>query len=117
MKKIILGAFLLFGFANGAYATDILLSWTAPTAYENGATISEITSYNLHYSIDNVVQESISIDGLETDYTLANVEEGSYTFQISTIASGMESELSDPINIDVLKSKPVKIELTVRVVD
>jgi hypothetical protein len=108
---------MLFGFVSGAYATDIQLTWTAPTQYENGASISEIDAYNLYYSIDNVQQAPVSIDGLDSGYLLRDVVEGSYTFQISTVAGETESDLSNPVNVDVIKSKPVKIEITVQVIE
>jgi hypothetical protein len=117
MRKQILTAFALFGFVNGAYATDIELTWQTPTEREDGSAITAIDRFNIYHSVDNVVQEPIEVQANAINHTLVDVASGSYTFQISTVESGLEGELSDPVNVDVAQSKPVKIELTVRVVD
>jgi len=115
--RVVLLAFLLFGFIGNAYATDIQLTWTAPTQDENGQELAKVDGYRIYYAINNTAQDTIEIAADSTDYLLADVPEGSHTFQISTLANGLESEPSDPVNVDVEKHRPVKIELTVRVVD
>lgn len=119
MRRL-LTAFILFGFANGAYAADILLTWTAPTEREDGSTIEGITGYNLYTTIDNVVQGVIEVSAGSTNLQLSEVAAGNYTFQISTVESGIEGDLSTPatVSVDELQqSKPVRIELTVRVIE
>lgn len=117
MNRLVLTAFLLFGLVAGAYATDIQLTWEMPTQYENGQALSQIDGYRIYYAIDNAAQADIEIPADSTDYLLVDVPAGSHTFQISTLVNGVESEPSDPVNVDVPDSKPVKIELTVRVVE
>jgi hypothetical protein len=116
MKRI-LSAFLLFGFAGGAYATDIQLTWTAPEVREDGTAIDQIDRFNLYYTVNNIVQEPVQIEASSTSYTLPDVSQGNYTLQISTTEAGLEGERSEPVHVAVSNSKPVKIELTVRVVD
>jgi hypothetical protein len=115
--KQLLTAFALFGFVSGAYATDIQLTWTAPEFREDGSALDTIDRYNIYYSIDNVVQDTIEVQADALDYTLVDVAAGSHTFQISTVEAGLEGERSDPVNVPVTTSKPIKIELTVRVID
>lgn len=116
MKRL-LTAFALWGFASGVYATDIQLTWDKPEFREDGSALDTIDRFNIYHSVDNVVQDTIEVQADATDYTLVDVAQGSHTFQISTVSLGEESEVSGPVNVDVSKSKPVKIELTVRVVD
>ena len=118
--KQLLTAFILFGFVNGAYADDILLTWTAPTEREDGSQIESIDRFNLYTTIDNVVQDVVEVPADATDFQLSEVAAGNYTFQISTIESGIEGDLSTPatVSVDELQqSKPVRIELTVRVIE
>lgn len=115
--KVVLLAFLILSFVSGAYATDIQLTWTPPTQYENGQELTQIDGYRLYYAIDNTVQDNIEIPADSTDYLLVDVPSGSHTFQISAIANGLEGTPSDPVNVDVEKRRPVKIELTVRVIE
>ena len=116
MKQLLI-AFALWGFASGAYATDIQLTWETPTEREDGSQIDTIDRYNIYHSVDNVVQDTIEAQANSLAYTLVDVAQGSHTFQISTVEGGLEGVLSDPVNVDVTTSKPVKIELTVRVID
>jgi hypothetical protein len=116
MKRL-LTAFALFGFVNGAYATDIQLTWDKPEFREDGSALDTIDRYNIYYSINNVVQDTIEVEADALDYTLVDVAAGSHTFQISTVEDGLEGDQSDPVNVDVSTSKPVKIELTVRVIE
>lgn len=117
MKKILLAAFALFGFAKGAYATDIQLIWEAPDQYEDGTPLTAIGGYTLYYTLDNVVQTPIQVEASRTDHTLVDVAAGSYTFQVATSSGGSESERSEPVSVTIDDKKPIKIELTVRVVD
>ena len=117
MNKILLTFFLLFGFVGGAYATDIQLAWVTPTEYEDGTALTQIDRYVVYYSIDNTVQPTIEIPATANDYALVDVAPGSHTFQIATVAEGVEGTASDPVNVNVSTSKPVKIELIVRVID
>lgn len=119
MKRL-LTAFVVWGFASGAYASDIVLAWEAPTEREDGSEIETIDRYNLYTTIDNVFQGVIEVTADSTSFSIPDVAIGNYTFQISTVESGLESELSSPASVNVseaLRSKPVKIELTVRVID
>lgn len=104
-------------FSANVLAADIELTWTAPTEREDGTQLESIDSYSIYTSIDNIVQPVISVAGTETSYVLADVAKGSYIFQISTVSGGTESDLSNPINVTISDSKPVKIEITVRVIE
>jgi len=98
-------------------AQSIELTWVKPELREDGSAIESIDRYNIYYSINNVVQDTVEVEADATDYTLVDVAQGSHTFQISTVEDGLEGDVSGPVNVDVSTSKPVKIELTVRVVD
>lgn len=119
MKKLLLTAFALFGFANGAYATDIELTWGAPTSDDDGKPLASLDGYNIYYSVDNVVQSPIVVASGVENYTLTDVAPGSYTFQITALGNGdQESDRSDPQNVDIGGSgAPAKVEITVRVIE
>ena len=108
--------FLLL-FSLNAFATDILLSWEAPTQYEDGSALTQIDRFNIYYTVDNVLQDTIEVPATDTSYTLADVAKGAYVFQISTVSNGSEGEVSTPAVVNVDDKKPIKIELTVRVID
>lgn len=98
-------------------AADIQLTWDKPEVYEDGSALTTIDRFNIYYSIDNAVQDVIEVQADANSYTLADVAAGSHTFQISTVSEDVEGERSDPVNVPVNKSKPIKIELTVRVIE
>lgn len=108
---------LLLLFSVSAFATDIQLSWEAPTQYEDGSTLNQIDRYNLYYTIDNVVQDVIQVPATSTEYTLVDVAQGTHVFQISTVTNGTESELSNPVSTVISDKKPMRIQLTIQVVE
>lgn len=107
---------VLWLLAFAAHAADIELSWTPPTVDTNGNNLAVIDGYSIYYSVNNTPQPVINVSGTSSSYTLSDVVSGSHTFQITGIANGLEGEKSDPINVSTEAGKPVKIELTVRVV-
>lgn len=108
--------FLLL-FSLNAFAVDIQLNWEAPTQYEDGSALTKIDRYNIYYTVDNVLQDVIEVSATATDYTLVDVAQGTYVFQISTVSNGNEGKVSTPAVVNVDDKKPIKIELTVRVID
>lgn len=104
-------------FSVSAFATDISLTWEAPTQYEDGSTLNSIDRYNIYYTIDNVVQDVIEVPAANTDYTLVDVAKGTHVFQISTVTNGTESNPSNPATVNIDDKKAMKIELTVRVIE
>lgn len=108
---------LLLLFSASVFAADIELTWSPPTTDVKGNALGSIDGYNLYYSVNNAVQPVISIDAAATSHALSDVVNGSHTFQISTISNGVESELSSPVTANTEAGRPVRIELTVRVVE
>lgn len=108
--------FLLL-FSLNAFAADIQLTWEAPTQYEDGSALTQIDRYNIYYTVDNVLQSVVEVPATNNSYTLVDVAAGAYVFQISTVSNGMEGDISTPALVTVDNKKPIKIELTVRVVD
>lgn len=115
MRYFFLFLFLLA--SNFVNAADIVLSWTPPTERTDGSEITQIDGYTIYYSIDNVVQEPITVEATSNNYTLVNVAKGTYTFQVTSTADGIEAERSEPIFVTLTDKQPIKIELTVRVID
>lgn len=109
MKSFACSLLLLLSFA--ANATDVLLTWEAPTQYTDGTPLSTIDGYNIYYSIDSVPQEPINVRGDQLEYRLTDIQSGTYYFEITTVA-GLESERSAP----VILGKPVKIILNIGVI-
>ena len=88
MKKISLLGLALLVFSTVSLAADIQLTWDIPTEREDGSTIQEIERYNLYYTVNNVLQDTIEIDALSNSYTIQNIEIGTHILQISTVESG-----------------------------
>lgn len=104
-------------FALSVNATDIQLTWEKPTEREDGSQIQTIDRYNLYHTVDNVLQSTLEVPADLLSFTIYEVETGVHTFQISTVEDGLEGEQSGPVTVNLLKSAPVRIELTVRVID
>lgn len=104
-------------FSTISTAADIQLTWSTPNEREDGTAIQEIQNYNLYYTLNNVLQDTISIDESDNSYTIQNIEEGTHTFQISAVEFDNEGDLSTPITVSTSTSKPVKILLTVELVE
>jgi len=113
--KQLLTAFILFGFANGAYAADILLTWTAPTEREDGSAIASIDKYDIQHTVNNVAQDAIEIDASAVDYTLTDVAQGTHTFLIRAVESGLAGVYSDPTTAAILQAQIGPITLTIEV--
>jgi len=92
------------------------LTWDTPTEYEDGRSLTQIDRYVIYYSIDNVVQDPIEVPASNVDYTLVDIAQGRYIFQISTVSLGVEGLKSNPITETLAGGIPVTIELTVRVI-
>ena len=116
MKKIF-SALMLFGFVSNVYATDIQIMWNAPAEYTDGTAITEIDRFTLYYTINNAVQEPIQIAANATNYTLANVEKGTYVFQVSATSLGQEGSPSDPVTVINSAKIPSKMVIEVRVIE
>lgn len=112
MKTIKFLALMLFSIS--AFATDISLSWEAPTKDVNGGKLTQIDGFNLYYSVNNGTQNVFELGNISS-HTLNDVQTGGYVFQISTVANGLESELSAPVFVTISESRPVKIKLVVEV--
>ena len=115
IRKSSLLALLLF--STVSTAADIQLTWSTPNDREDGTPIQEIEKYNLYYTLNNVLQDVIKIDALANSYTIQNISTGNHTIQISTVEAGNEGDLSDPVTVSTSTSKPVKILLTVEIVE
>ena len=108
---------LLLLFSTVSTAADIQLTWGTPTEREDGTAIQEIQGYNLYYTLNNVLQDVIEVDASANSYTIQNISTGNHTIQISTVEAGSEGDLSDPVTVSTSTSKPVKILLTVEIVE
>ena len=115
-KKISLLLALLV-FSTVSLAADIQLTWDIPTEREDGSTIQEIERYNLYYTVNNVLQDVIEIDASANTYTIQDIEIGTHILQISTVESGLEGDLSNPVALSTSNSKAVKILLTIELIE
>lgn len=109
---------LVFGmlvFSSILSAQDIELTWSKPELREDGTQIQSIDKFILYYSIDNVVQDNIEVSADDTGYTILEAETGLYTFQISTVEGGLESEKSDVVSVSVKRSRATQIEIIIKV--
>lgn len=84
MKKILLTVFLLVGFVNGAYATDIQLTWTDPGTTVDGFIIS--------HNVNGAQQEDIVVsDGTSREYLLVGALKGVHFFNIRSYVGEVNS--------------------------
>ena len=107
----------LLVFSSITLATDIQLTWSTPELREDGSAIQEIEKFNLYYTVNNVIQDTIQIDALSNTYTIQDVEIGTHILQISTVESGLEGDLSNPVALSTSNSKAVKILLTIELIE
>ena len=108
---------VLLLFSTVSTAADIQLTWSTANDREDGTPIQEIEKYNLYYTLNNVLQDVIEVDALANTYLIQNISTGNHTIQISTVEAGIEGDLSDPVTVSTSTSKPVKILLTVEIIE
>jgi hypothetical protein len=114
MKRL-LTAFVLWGFASGAYASDILLTWTAPTEREDGTAIAQLDRYDIHHTVNNVVQDLIQVEANAVDFTLADAAQGTHTFLIRAVEGGVTGKYSDPAQASIIQAQIGPITVTIEV--
>lgn len=108
-------AFILWSFASGAYASDIVLTWTAPEVREDGTAITSIDRYDIHHTVNNAVQDSIEVEANAIDFTLANAAQGTHTFLIRAVESGLAGKYSDPAQASIIQAQIGPITVTIEV--
>lgn len=108
-------AFVLWGFASGAYASDIVLTWTAPEVREDGTAITSLDRYDIHHTINNVVQDSIEVEANAVDFTLADAAQGTHTFLIRAVEGGVTGKYSDPAQASIIQAQIGPITVTIEV--
>ena len=109
--------FTLLVFSVHSNATDIQLSWVLPELREDGSQIESIDKFYIYQTSDNGTTQVIEVLGASTRHILLGVQTGAHTFQISTVENGLEGASSDPVTVNVTASKPVKIMLTVELIN
>ena len=104
-------------------AQTIELTWTLPELREDGTAIETIDRFNLYQTANDGSQNVYEIDSTSTSFQILDVQEGAYSFQISTVESGQEGAKSPPVPVVVLApieiviSKPSYPSLTVKVIE
>ena len=73
------------------------LSWTAPTRYTDGSTLSNLTGYRIYYGTNSSsLTQSVDIDNASiSTYVLGNLSPATWYFAIKAIANGAESDFSN----------------------
>ncbi len=80
---------------------SIKLTWDLPTEYEDGRALTIIDRFNLYQTFNDGGQMLIEVQASSTEYVLANVSRGVYTFKISTVSEGLEGKPSKAISVTV----------------
>lgn len=98
MKRILLVCAVLLTFlAMPTRAADLQLNWTQATKREDGTAITGLKQYHIKYSIDNVEQTQIDLDGTLDSYTMSDIGAGTYTFSIATSENGLKGAYSNTV--------------------
>ena len=104
---------LLMLFSGIVSAKSIQLTWDHAELRADGTNIEQREKYVIYYGFGLGEQISIDIDANDTSYTLPDVFEGTYYFQIATVEAGQEGEKSDPLPVTVAaNAKPSKMTIT-----
>ena len=104
-------------------AQTIQLTWDLPTEREDGSAIETIDRFHIYQTANDGSQNVYEADATSTSYQILDVQEGSYSFQISTVEGGQEGSKSPPIPLSIIPpiqiviSKPSYPALTVKVID
>ncbi len=80
---------------------SITLTWDLPTEYEDGRALTIIDRFNIYQTVNDGSQMLIKVQASRTEYVLADVSPGVYTFKISTVSEGLEGKLSKPTIITI----------------
>ena len=105
----------LMMFSAQLLAATIELTWDLPEFREDGTAIETIDRFNIYQTSDDGSQNVYEVGSTSTSYQIFNVEEGAYSFQISTLEAGQEGEKSDPLPVIVSPptvSPPQKITIS-----
>jgi hypothetical protein len=79
------------------------LSWQAPDQNIDGSALMNLTGYKIHYGTKpGNYTDVISVDTVGvTTYVVDNLPPGTYYFAISSVAGGVESELSGEASVTI----------------
>lgn len=119
MIKLLL-VFSMLVFSVQVSATDIIIKWNQPETLEDGSEITSIDRFNIYHTANNGSESAIEVDSNDTSYQISDIETGNHSFQITTVSNGIESDRSNTALYHepfVPPSKPVKILLTVEIVE
>lgn len=112
--------FVGFAFADPPAECDgsikcLKLTWDAPTHREDGTLIESLDGYKLYHTASNVFQGVTDIAGTETEYYVVGVAQGTHTFTISAVETGLEGEQSAPASLAITQAKIGPMTLTIEV--
>lgn len=82
---------------------SVSLSWTSPTTYTNGSSLSGLTGHNIYVSNGSgyLKVDSLSNPSVST-YLVQNLSAGTYFFTVTAVdTSGIESGYSDPVTVTI----------------
>jgi len=84
--------------------THLNFSWSAPTTYENGATITDSLTYNLYENGSKVVTD---IAALNFSLVMDGKSPGVYTYTVTAVdvATSLESVQSAPVQVSFIAPK------------
>ena len=113
-------AFSILVFSAQVSATDIILKWNPPEVLEDGSEITSIDRFTIYHTANNGSESTIQVDSSDNSFQISDIKTGNHSFQITTSSNGIESERSNTALYHepfVLPSKPVKILLTVEIIE
>jgi hypothetical protein len=82
--KQLLTAFILWGFANGVYAADILTSWGNP-----GVTVD---GFKITHNLNGTQLDDVTVGADDRDYTYLDVASGIHMFTIVAFIGEIDSQ-------------------------
>jgi hypothetical protein len=72
------------------------LSWSAPTAYTDGTSLTNLAGFKIYYGVSSGTYSDVVDAGMTTSYTISGLAPGTYYFAVRAYdASGNESGYSN----------------------
>lgn len=102
----IAAALTLLCFVGITNATDVKVTCTAPTQFEDGSLITTPITYSLYGGLQGTTKLKLSSGATTCNFTRTSVAVGNQEYYVTSVVNGFESVPSDIAGITILAPKP-----------